>query len=279
MTLQQLLNEVYCLGFEDEGELNDSFIFSANRALRSIALEFAKENKSHIVIPEKKISYYLESYTHTPNKELRIELMGSAFSFKYSGKGSYKLIDGLGEREKEFSGKTGEIRSSIKFNGTIIFFGDCAFNVSDFTVFSSLPSAATSDIPIMHEIMEYDLSEYISDIMIITRAPTDKMGAVIKGATIESNILRLPKEFFGEVCIYYKKMPYEISINDFYKKVDIPDFCKHLLPILTASYVWLDDDIEKSDYYMKIYKDEVGKMKFSLRNSHGGAYGDVTGWA
>lgn len=279
MTLQQLLNEVYCLGFEDIGQIDDNFIFCANRALKSIALEFSKEKTTHIIIPKKQISYYLESYIHTPGENREINVSGTAYSFKYFGKGKFKLMDEFGRQEKELSDIQGEVRGIMKNSGTITFSGDNSFTVLDLTVFSSLPTSSIADIPIIYETMEYDLSDYIKDIMVITRAPYDKNGNKISNASIESNVLKVPKTFHGEVRITYKKLPQEITIDDLYKKVDLPDFCKHLLPILTASYVWLDDDIERSNYYMNIYNNEVGKIKFSFRNSHGGEYKDTTGWA
>ena len=52
MTLNQLLSEVYALGFEDEGELDESFVFSVRRALKMIFTELAPAVRGKIVINE-----------------------------------------------------------------------------------------------------------------------------------------------------------------------------------------------------------------------------------
>ena len=52
MTLNQLLSEVYALGFEDAGELDENFVFSVRRALKMIFTELVPAVRVKIIINE-----------------------------------------------------------------------------------------------------------------------------------------------------------------------------------------------------------------------------------
>ncbi len=50
MTLNQLLSETFALGFDENEELTQSFIFAANRAIRTINLDLGDEKLGRILI-------------------------------------------------------------------------------------------------------------------------------------------------------------------------------------------------------------------------------------
>ena len=182
MTLNQLLSEVYALGFEDEGELDESFVFSVRRALKMIFTELAPAVRGKIVISE----------------------------------------------------------DSAK---------------------------------------ELDLRKHFDDVMIITSAPTDKSGRIIRGAFSDGYRVTLPDTFTGEAYIRYKPKPQAIDVDHADDEITIPAFAEHLLPLLTASFVFLDDDAEKADYYMTLYRHEALKLTRATADSINNTYTDVTGWA
>ena len=182
MTLNQLFNEVYALGFDAADELNESFIFSVNRALKMIFTELTPSVRAKIFV----------------------------------------------DRD------------------------------ADKTI---------------------DLLKRIDNVMIITSAPLNSLGQIIKGAYTDGYILTLPEDFSGDVFIKYKPLPREFTLNDGESKIDVPPFASHLVPILTASFVFLDDDEEKADYYMTMYRHEVLKINHQHAMSKDNTYTDVTGWA
>ncbi len=182
MTLNQLLSEVYALGFEEAEGLDESFVFSANRALKMIYTELV------------------------PSVRIKISVSG----------GSEKTLD---------------------------------------------------------------LRDVCDDVMLITSAPKDLSGRIIQGAFCEGYIITLPSTFSGDAVIGYKPLPKALTVDSGDEKIDVPAFASHLLPLLTASFVFIDDDEEKADYYMTLYRHEVLKLSQRIAASYDNTYTDVTGWA
>ena len=208
MTLKTLFEDVLALGFEDYGEMSDTFVFAARRANRTVALECG--------FPVRAILKVLKTDTGC----------------------TVELIKG-----------TEDTSASYK---------------------ESIPSGIAE--------MEVNLPSHIGDYLVATSAPTDKSSRQIKGAFICGDVLYLPKDFTGEVIIRYKRKPREIGAN-YNETVDVPSVAEHLLPLLTAAYMWLDDSPDKAEYYMELYRIEKAGIKKSIPNSVGEKYADVTGWA
>ena len=61
--------------------------------------------------------------------------------------------------------------------------------------------------------------------------------------------------------------------------LDIPSELEHLVALVTASYVWLDDDPEKAQYYMSLYREGMSALKIYTRRAVDTAFTDATGWA
>jgi hypothetical protein len=51
-----------------------------------------------------------------------------------------------------------------------------------------------------------------------------------------------------------------------------------MLPLLTAAFMWLDDDAGKAQYYMSLYRDLVANTKRYSSNKIDTVY-RVNGWA
>lgn len=182
MTLNQLLKEVYSLGFDETDKIDNAFIFSVNRALKMIFTEFAAPIKAKIKILE-------------------------------------------------------------------------------------------------NDAKSFNLREYVKKPLIIISAPTDTSGRIIDGAYTDGYTVTLPDTFVGEAVLVYKPMPSYVTLDNGEDEIEIPDYASHLLALLCAAFVLLDDEPEMADYYMSIYHSEANKLRrlYSLSNSN--TYTDVTGWA
>ena len=279
MTLNQLLREVCSLGFEDTGELDEGFVFAANRALRIVHSHIAAEKRVGIPVNAPEISQYLESYTYTPTKPLIIHLTEKAYSFKYSGTGTYTLKDPSGVRTVSFSSKNGTEKGFFNGECDILFSGSLSYLIMDFTAFYEKTSDEREKIPVYAGFNEISLSEYIPDFSFATAPPEDKNGNVIEGGVIGGERLSLPFRWSGEVFIRYKSAPAPLSLSYADAKIDIPSYAEHLLPLLTASYVWLDDDFEKADYYAALYRSELNAILFNAPRGINSKFKDVLGWA
>lgn len=279
MTLNRLLEEVYALGFEDAAELNEAFIYSAERAQRLILMEHGNENTGKIIATKLDTASHMELYSHTPGANTSFPIHGVAYSFKVSGKGAFTVTDASGTKITEFNDLMGTHRAFVSGEAVITFCGDFSYSVIDFTVFHSVGGAEASDIPIYSRTKDYRITEYIKDYLAATKIPTDPYGRSIEGATVSGDLLKLPSDYSGEIIIHYKRVPKKISVDNADGEIDIPRSCEHLLPLLTASYIWLDDDPDKAQYYMSIYREEMARIRRYVSSQFDNEYRDVTGWA
>ena len=93
------------------------------------------------------------------------------------------------------------------------------------------------------------------------------------------NTVQVPViNYDGEVTVLYKRTPQTLT-NDIDQIIDIPDEYQHLLALLTAAYIWLDDDPTKAQYYMSLYREGMLAIRLYSRNPSNCEYHDVTGWA
>lgn len=125
----------------------------------------------------------------------------------------------------------------------------------------------------------FNLNERVKNPLIIISAPTDSSGKTINGAYTDGYTVTLPETFVGSVFILYKAMPEEVSLDSGDDEIEIPPYASHLLALLCASFVLLDDEPEKAEYYMSIYQSEANKLRRLYSLSKSNTYTDVTGWA
>jgi hypothetical protein len=91
-------------------------------------------------------------------------------------------------------------------------------------------------------------------------------------------MVRAPFDFRGELYLAYYRSPSPINGNNPDELIDVSDECAPMLPLLTASFMWLDDDAAKAQYYMSLYRDMIANVKrYSI--SKVDAQYSVNGWA
>lgn len=277
MTLKQLLAETAALGFDESRELDDSFVFAANRALRLISSEHASEKEGDFFVPELDVSFYKEEIKLKNTEEISFSASGKAYSFRGFGSGTLFVKDGEISRAIPFELKGGTHSGFIDHgNAEFTIYPSGRLTIFDFAVFSSLDEK--EDIPICRRMRTFDLKEQISDFSYATAPPKDSGGKIIEGISILGERIDVPRDFSGEIKIRYKPIPIELSGDFPDMQIDLPQRCLHLCPILTAAYKWLDDDAEKAAYYMQIYREESQKLRLFQSKDTDLSYKDVTGW-
>jgi hypothetical protein len=91
-------------------------------------------------------------------------------------------------------------------------------------------------------------------------------------------MFRIPSDFSGKITLTYKRGAKNVTgIAD--EKILVPEGCGHLVALLAASYIWLDDDSEKAEYYMSLYREGMSAVKYYNRLQIGANYLSTNGWA
>ena len=279
MNLKELTKEVFALGFDEGGEVTDAFYTCANRALRLIFTEYPSERmlKSFILNPHPIATVPL--IRHVGGEEERIEISGRALSFIASGEGEATVKDENGERKIRFASRYQPIRERMLAPGEIIFGGDFCYTVSDLAVFDELVGSRDEDIPIISEERAITMEDTVGDFLSFSRLPEDGEGRLISDAKISGGRLILPADFEGEIKIYYNRRPKDITSADENERIDVPEEIAHLPALLTASYLWLEDEPERASYYLGLYKEGMAKAKQLTRPTVVVPFTDVLGWA
>ena len=278
MTAKELFDEVAALGFKDGGELDSGFIYAVNRAMLTLTLERAPV--SHTVIPIAPLMPL--SVIHlkriASGSEETFVSDGASVSFTVSGKGSYKVSLPSGDEEEyTYSGTSVSRGHSVVPGARITFSASAPSYVFNFATFrDSFPN--DGDIPRYSEWQSYSISRHVPDFMRAESPPLDKDGNPIRGASVSGDILRLPSSFEGTVELKYTARPTAVNLDNLDSEIGILPELSHLLPLLVAAYVHLDEDAELGQYYMELYNDALLRLRRYSSAAHGEPYGDVLGW-
>lgn len=277
MTVNDLKNEVAALGFETELENEQAFLFALKRALNTIYTERAVLNTVRIYKPIIKPALY-EKKINCGNENIEIRLSAKAYSFITSGIGKYRVVDEAKDVTVDFSGQRKEHRGFLIGNSSIIFESGYAYTVYDFSAFNEIKSQNTNDIPISTGYEEYSALEVLPNFLSFYEPPKDKQGICIQDAALKNGRIFIPTEYENEVYVTYKTAPKTDDLSSD-STIDISAECESALSLLVAAYVWLDDDAEKSQYYMSLYRDIMAGIKVYNRARADITYHDVLGWA
>ena len=81
----------------------------------------------------------------------------------------------------------------------------------------------------------------------------------------------------GPVTVHYLRRPKELSRDSLEEALDVHPMAESLLPLLCASYLWLDDRGELATQYLTLYHRECEELKRSLYR-HGSVSISTNGW-
>lgn len=261
MTHNQLKNAVIRLGFETGLDDDGALAPALSRAMYTVYLDRPVRRTVRISVPKSNATLIISEFTHTPGEDERFILSGCAYSFRVSGKGRYTLRKGAVEFTEEFDSDMTEIKGMNSPKDEITFSGEYAYAVYSLASHSALNGPDKSDIPIYGESHKIDLVSRYGDFLAPDSEPRDSRGAPIEGSAIKDGVLSLPYDFSGELTLTYRRCPVVPSGDDKDEKIDIPSETEELLPLLVASYLWLDDDPEKAQYYLSLYKDGISTLR------------------
>ena len=278
MTLKELREQVSYLGFDATVYDWVALRCAAERALRHIFLDYPSFRTAHIPTPAPEPVTLFKSFRHKGGGTERITLRGAALTFRLSGEGKYRVTDGHEVYEKSFSGKSITVKMPLKSGGHLELFGNYDFTVYGLATYRAPLCAGNEGIPEYRSEREYSIKSLIYDFSGAETPPRDANGAIIHGAAIESDRLTVPFDYDGEVVFTYRRAPNSVMTQSEEAEIDCPEGLVHALPLITASYVLLDEDEEKAAHYLSLYKDSVSTVRRSARSRSDATYA-TNGWA
>lgn len=278
MTLNDIKKEVAILGFENESAVDGGIECAARRALAMIYTEHGVHAVGSIYQNSPVPTKHLPMIIHTAEENEVISLTDCSYAFVISGVGTLEVRDEEGVRTQDFDTRSSYLFGRVNGSGEIRFTGKFRYTVYDLCIYGE--KFADGEAPPRYaRLREYVLDEYLPDFLTCTSLPTDARGNEIAGASISSGRLRVPYGYVGQIVIRYRKRAPTVSIDAPDAPLDVPAELEQLVFLLTAAYVWLDDDAEKAQYYMSLYRDGMSALKVYARSGVDTAFTDVARWA
>ncbi len=278
MYFNELKTHVAHLGFENYIEDESLFVDSANRALSLIYTDRPVSKTAIVVFSGPRIELVREFIEHTSGSVITIPFNGKSISFRSSGRGTCIITDRTGSNTVPLSIKDQITKQYVFGEGNITFSGDFYFTISNLVVFKDVISNNTPDIPEYTPYRELYPADWCRDFHSFSKKPYDEYGNEIESVKLEGGRIIVPYDFRGKMYITYHRTPTPISADTKNIPIDISNECVQLLPLLTASFMWLDDDAAKAQYYMSLYRDLVANIKRYSTDRIDAEY-RVNGWA
>ncbi len=279
MTLGELIAEVSSLGFDEKISCDTLFLTSLKRCLYQIFSEKKITGKTVLHKSRENIANLHHIMRYNGVDPISLPLEGSAVSFYTSGRGSYALVRGSHKHSFDFEGSSVQHAHVLNARGLkIVFSGDTPYTVSSFAVFKD-SFAKDSDVPFATPMKKYDMRILTDDFLSFDAAPKDSSGKVIDCASLEDGCILVDEKFEGDIYLTYRRLPHVSMSASEDREIDIPREHEHLLPVLMASYVYLDTDKEKATHYRELYSSFVSAEEKSFTRDTRSEYIDTNGWA
>lgn len=87
---------------------------------------------------------------------------------------------------------------------------------------------------------------------------------------VQNGTLKIAREACGVLTVRYFHRPTPLTRDEMEEPLDILPMAESLLPLLAASYLWLDDRGDLATHYLSLYRTEAEELRACLYR-HGGA--------
>lgn len=129
---------------------------------------------------------------------------------------------------------------------------------------------------------DYDVEALRGDFRAFGDRPA-RLGSLLlaegRDYTVDGSRLRLIRgRGAGDLEIRYYRRPRRFSADNLEEELDLPKDAEHLLPLLLASYLWIDDRSDLATYYLGLYRTELAEARRSRYAHAGGGYAVKNGW-
>ena len=302
MTVSELYNQTAQLGFEDSLESGERFYFAANRALLQVSA--LRPAISSFIINHKPMKNMASRasfapierdtdlcFTATGVKSYYFEADGNGVVYLEAQNGNEWNVIGRVELSgtRRFTAYKGFIRRDGEFTDATVrlrFSGPYLYSVKSVALYRHIYSDSVDDIPAYEPFTAYDMSVLAKDFLSLSSPPiSDDGGYTVlnQGFRIENGCkVLLPYDASGLYKILYRRRPNEISSDDDAATnadvIDLDEELCTLLPILIASYVWVEDEPDMAEYYLNLYRERSADIERRHRNAAPVIIRNKNGW-
>ncbi len=302
MTVSELYKSVSQLGFEDSLEDDSRFFYAANRALLQVCA-IRPETRTYI-IDHQSIENRIKTDSFSPitkTDELCFEASGvRSYYFEADGTGTVyieKYENGgfvtVGMRElsakRIFTPYKGFIKQDGAFTDGLVrlrFTGEFLYSVKNVAMYGYIYSSDESDIPDYGQYTRYDISTLAEDFLSLSSPPIKEDAEYMRlssGYDIENGrVILLPYDARGIYKVIYNHRPtalvHEGEAETDGTVIDLDEELCSLLPMLIAAYVWADDEPEKAEYYLSMYRERAVDIERRIKDNAPVIIRSTNGW-
>lgn len=266
MNLGYIKQEIYNLGFSDENDTTPTIVIQAiNRALSTISSTVRPITSKYIIsqYPIKNQLTNSAELKHYNGEPITFNATGVSYYFECDGTGTANINSDLGEVIVDMvSNKELKVyKGFCKGNTTIIFAGDFSYNIKNVAIYGEKISENVEDIQPFGNSVFYDFKEIAKakGETFISFSDKYKANGSFKPLTnfdiIDRHILRLPSKDTTEYTIFYNKLYTPITEDTpLETEMELDEDLHVLIPLLSAFYVWQDDEERKADKWYNDYE-------------------------
>lgn len=302
MRVQELYEQVAGLGFEKSLEDEDWFYQAANRAL--LQVNYLRPAISSYVINHKPMKNLIDgSFTPVERSEdliyeatdakayyFQADGIGKVVIEKYNSAGTWSRIGEVDlNTTRRFNEYYGFIRDGKQFvSGPVRlrFTGDYLYSVKCVAMYQHVYSDDVADIPAYEAYTRYDMTALTEDFLTLSTPPIteDEEYKRLSGDyDVEGGrVILLPYSVTGCFKVLYNRRPRELINNgpaqDDESLLDLDEELCSLIPVLIASYIWLEDEPDRAQYYYSQYQARAGEILARERNLSPVQIKSCNGW-
>lgn len=304
MRVSELYKQVAQLGFENSLEDDNRFYYAANRAL--LQVNSIRPAISAYVINHKPMANLVKESTFSPierSEDLCFEATDAkAYYFEADGNGtlyienqapdsnqwviigtqklvsSRRFLPYQGFVKKDGAFTTGQIR--------LRFAGEFLYSVKNVAMYRHIYSNSEADIPAYEPYTRYDISTLVPDFLSLNSPPIsedENYERLNQNYDVEGGkVILLPYSVEGCFKVLYKRKPKEIENTGLASEdeavIDLDEELCSILPVLIASYVWVEDEPTMAEYYLSLYRERAMDIERRIRNATPVAIKNKNGW-
>ncbi len=279
MTILDLKKEVEALSFTSIGDLDDSLVSTANRALRMIHTYHPKRVRGEIVyLPRDAIVAFAP--VAGEGSEVSLSVPKGRLIMKIRGEGKYLVRIGNEQLTFRFFSDTENLEVNFSEDGELIFTEDSVFCAWDIVLLPGTPLPFEDAISYTGEAISFDLKKIFPDLLYLIDIPKNIDGRNIHALTLtDAAHLTVPLSYRGVITFFYSAKAKEITLDSSDKDtVDLADELTPLLPLLISYFLWIEENPDMADIYLSEYE----KLSRAIRQRYipgDVSYADVTRWA